>query len=256
MSIDGGVAKAIQSTLDLTSPFTRGRDVKLAQARLNSNRFGDFMAGRLDGEYGKVTAAGAYRAKFLLGFPTKLVNTSYGPTLDAILRGDAKLPKSWAARRAIRRRQWAKRMRTADTIGARAVVEARRHLGYHESPIGYSKFGAWYGIPYGAWCAMFTTWCAVQAGSRAAVRGSRWAYVPYVVSDGVNHRNGLVAVGTPKLGDLVCFDWDGGVADHIGRFVRWIDSQRFEAIEGNTANAVALRIRYRSQVEAWVRETR
>lgn len=28
----------------------------------------------------------------------------------------------------------------------------------------YTKYGAWYGINPGAWCAMFVSWCANQAG--------------------------------------------------------------------------------------------
>jgi cell wall-associated NlpC family hydrolase len=38
----------------------------------------------------------------------------------------------------------------------------------------------------------------------------------------------------PQPGDLVVFDWDGGVADHVGIVVRPLGGDRFATVEGNT----------------------
>ncbi|MFK5173308.1 CHAP domain-containing protein, partial [Propionibacterium freudenreichii] len=41
---------------------------------------------------------------------------------------------------------------------------------------------------------------------------------------------------SPAPGDIVFFDWDlNGNVEHAGIFVKWIDKNHFECIEGNTA---------------------
>jgi hypothetical protein len=44
-----------------------------------------------------------------------------------------------------------------------------------------------------------------------------------------------VVVGEPQPGDLAIFNWDGGVADHVGIVVRPLADCRFATVEGNTA---------------------
>ena len=55
-----------------------------------------------------------------------------------------------------------------DSIYDKMVRIANQEVGYMETtyPDGTftSKYGEWYGIPNGAWCAMFCSWCANQAG--------------------------------------------------------------------------------------------
>lgn len=45
---------------------------------------------------------------------------------------------------------------------------AKEEVGYmettYEDGTFYSKYGDWYGLPNGAWCAMFVSWCANEAG--------------------------------------------------------------------------------------------
>ena len=40
---------------------------------------------------------------------------------------------------------------------------ALSQVGYKEKGKNYTKYGEWYGINPGAWCAMFVSWCANQA---------------------------------------------------------------------------------------------
>ena len=41
---------------------------------------------------------------------------------------------------------------------------AENQVGYEESSDGTTTYGEWYGLPTGAWCAMFVSWCANEAG--------------------------------------------------------------------------------------------
>ncbi len=52
-----------------------------------------------------------------------------------------------------------------DLVGGQMILSvAAGEIGYQEQAGGYTKYGAWFGIPNGAWCAMFTSWCAEQCG--------------------------------------------------------------------------------------------
>lgn len=127
------------------------------------------------------------------------------------------------------------------TTRQKALDGAITHLGVKESPSGSNrtKFGQWYGLDGQPWCAIFCTYCyeVHGGGSPSFVRGRNYAYVPYVVQDARNNRNGLRSVSTPIAGDLVCFDWNfDGTYDHIGIFEAWAagSGSTFTAIEGNT----------------------
>lgn len=125
------------------------------------------------------------------------------------------------------------------TLREKALSAAKAQLGYKESPSGSNntKFGSWYGVNYQPWCAIFCTWCyETQGDSPSFVKGSRYAYVPYVVSDAQNGRYGLSLTSSPIPGDLVCYDWDGDVYDHIGLFEDGGTSS-WKAIEGNTSTS-------------------
>jgi hypothetical protein len=127
------------------------------------------------------------------------------------------------------------------TTRAQALAGAIGWVGYRESPPGSNSttFGRWYGVDCQPWCAIFCTYCyEVEApGSASFVKGSRWAYVPYIVSDARAKRNGLSVTTSPIPGDLVCYDWAyDGTFDHVGLFEDWTGgAHQFTAIEGNTS---------------------
>lgn len=119
-------------------------------------------------------------------------------------------------------------------------------LGYTEGTNNLTKFGQWYetvlksrnessaGFANGAWCAMYTSWCANQAGIKETT-------VPYyaLCADGVDafKKKGLwkePSGYTPKPGDLVFFDWNvNNYADHTG-IVMYAEDGILFSIEGNT----------------------
>jgi hypothetical protein len=122
----------------------------------------------------------------------------------------------------------------AGDVRERALELAVAELGYVEGSGNRTKFGAWYGADGQPWCAMFTTWAYVLEGSTALLRGSRYAYVPYLVDDAAAHRYGLSLTSSPIAGDLVCYDFDGSAYDHVGLFESG-SASAWTAVEGNTS---------------------
>lgn len=134
-----------------------------------------------------------------------------------------------------------------------AVAESQ--IGYSESSRnyqvgedgamhGYTRYGAWYGFPYGDWCAMFVSFCANYAG----VPHSAFTYESGCIAfaDGLNQRGLLVpaAEHIPQRGDVVFFDTDGdGAADHTGIVTGLVSGEAegtyFRTVEGNVNNCVA-----------------
>jgi hypothetical protein len=133
------------------------------------------------------------------------------------------------------------------TVRRAALSRAVSQIGIKESPAGSNrcKFTDWYGM-VGPWCAMFASWAFELAAkdigkdSPSFARGSKYAYVPYVVADARANRNGLRTTDDPIPGDLVCYDWQNlnDVYDHVGIFEKWIvGAGDFSAIEGNTSTS-------------------
>jgi len=120
-----------------------------------------------------------------------------------------------------------------------ALEKATRELGMTESPpdSNHTPYGAWYGVDYQPWCAIFVTWAFEMVGdSPSFQRGSRYAYVPYVVADARAGKCGLQTTDDPIPGDLVCYDWNwNGEYDHIGIYEENLGGGSFNAIEGNTS---------------------
>jgi hypothetical protein len=247
-------------TLSLTTPLTRGTNVLLVQRTLQQNPWGaDYLRAQPDGVFGPATGRACIRAKYHLGYPQRLLQPTYGDTLHALLTKQRALPPLYRARRLARLRPPAKPMRE------KALEWLTRRLGDKESPAGSNRVtwaSLWYGI-VGPWCAMGVTRAYVEAGSKAFTRGSRYAYVPFIVHDARHGANGLQITTEPQPGDLVCFDWTSdGTADHIGLFEKWTNRRAgaFQSIECNTAlgndsngGQVMRRDRLVGQVQAFVR---
>ena len=130
--------------------------------------------------------------------------------------------------------------------GGTSAAEARlkkavSQLGVKESPANSNKclYTNWYGM-VGPWCAMFCTWADQTGGkpTKSFLKGVKYAYVPYIVSDARLGLNGLSITSSPKPGDLVTYDWSrDGEYDHVGLFEAWAQGSgsTFTAIEGNTS---------------------
>lgn len=128
------------------------------------------------------------------------------------------------------------------TVRGSALDRAISQIGVKESPAGSNnnKYGAWYGMNYQPWCAMFVTWCYEQGGgSPSFAPGQNYSYCPYVVADARANHNGLQTTDDPIPGDLVVYDWQfDTIYDHIGLFECWTQgTTSFNAIEGNTSTS-------------------
>lgn len=243
-------------TLHLTSPYMHGNDVQTLQVELIKD---GYLKDKPDAVFGPLTAQGVYRAKYWLGYAQANLDQSAGDLLMSFLTGKKQQTSEMKARAAARKKQVLE-----VPLREKAYRWLAGHIGDKEHPPNSNRVSwasEWYGL-IGPWCAMAVTRAYVEAGSKAFVRGQRYAYVPYIVNDAHAGRNNLALTKTPQQGDLVCFDWNSDrVADHIGLFNRWTDGAKtqFESVEGNTAPAndsnggqVMLRNRARNLVQAFV----
>ncbi|MDQ5821742.1 MAG: peptidoglycan-binding protein [Actinomycetota bacterium] len=263
-------------TLQLTSPLMTGPDVKELQTLLRKAGYLDDV---IDGEYGPLTAQAVYRAKFRLGYRSP--DQTAAGLLVSYLDG-TKEPTEAMKKVAAERNK--KPKAGSLTPAQRKVQKALSQLGQKENPADSNrcKYTAWYGM-VGAWCAMYMTWIHAELGmgAKSFRKGTRYAYVPFVVADARAGKNGLMLAAGPSDGVLACFDWQGdGVADHIGmcaeeptvkrlvpdalnKAVRQFGSLGagdFWCVEGNTAvgndsngGSVMLRKRNRKNVQSYVK---
>jgi len=135
--------------------------------------------------------------------------------------------------------------------GPKALAQARRFVGVGEHPPGSNRtsFGHWFGVDGEPWCAIFLSYCfKVGAGivlcggvAGPGVNANGCAYVP-TLERWLQDTDQWVD-GAPAAGDIVVFDWDGGVPDHAGIVERSLGAGRLATIEGNCDNAVSRRER-------------
>jgi len=114
---------------------------------------------------------------------------------------------------------------------------AEREIGQGEKPLNTNKtkYGKWFGFDGVAWCGIFVSWCYAQAGFQLPKIGFSKGYAGCQTAVAYFKKNEMITT-KPVEGDIVFFDWNkDGRYDHTGLFVKWIDENTFETIEGNTA---------------------
>ncbi len=149
---------------------------------------------------------------------------------------------------------WERTMADVQLTGAWAddvIAIAKSQLGYEESTKnytvtddgkvkGYSRYGAWYGNPYGDWSAMFASFCLHYAGVEGyplEASGSRW--VEKLKADALFFARDE---DMPAPGDLIFLDRDAdGTADHVGIVAEMTELEQdttIRVIEGDSDNCV------------------
>lgn len=129
-------------------------------------------------------------------------------------------------------------MATAQDVISTALGE----VGYsrYDDPQTGSKYGRWYanltGDPYYAqngvpYCAMFVSWVFAQVSQACA--GLPGAYCPDMLCQ-AEDAGATVPISKARAGDLVYYDWNGGVSDHVGIVVD-NHGTYLETVEGNTS---------------------
>ena len=129
---------------------------------------------------------------------------------------------------------------------------ARSQLGYAESTknyvlaedgqtlMGYTRYGAWQGDPYGHWNAMFVSFCLHYGGAENVPTDKDCGSWPGALADGFLPAQSHQAAP----GDLVFFDRDGdGTADRVAIVAEVTAGEEgapsgFTAIEGDVEHAV------------------
>lgn len=114
---------------------------------------------------------------------------------------------------------------------------AEKEIGQVEKPTNSNKtkYGKWFGLDGVAWCGMFVSWCYTQAGFPLPKIGFSKGFAGCQTAVAFFKKNEMIT-SAPVAGDIVFFDWNkDGRYDHTGVFVKWIDENTFETIEGNTA---------------------
>jgi len=215
-------------TLKLTSPNMKRPEVSGAQKLLKQK---GYYQGKIDSIYGEASARATRSAKWDLGYDENNINSNFDDMLHWYLSGE-KSPSIIMRQRA--------KYRNKKSIGDRALEVAGQFIGVSEQPAGSNMvmFSKWYGIT-GPWCAMFVTYCMVQAKSKAFIKSQRYAYCPYILEDAKYNRNylRLIPAMDAKAGDVVLYDWNNdGIADHVGIVeIAPFKAKTFRAIEGNTS---------------------
>ena len=133
-----------------------------------------------------------------------------------------------------------------------ALAIARSQLGYAESTknyvvaedgqtlMGYTRYGAWQGDPYGHWNAMFVAFCLHYGGAENVPMDTDCGSWPGALADGFLPAQSHQAAP----GDLVFFDRDGdGTADRVAIVAEVTAGEEgapsgFTAIEGDVEHAV------------------
>ena len=134
------------------------------------------------------------------------------------------------------------------------IAIAKTQLGYTESTKnytvwedgsqhGYTRYGEWYGSPYGDWCAMFASFCIHYAD----VEGMplNWGCRTWIADlEPLELYCPADSEDPPRVGDLVFYDWEqDGLSDHVGLVAELVPASGEEpakliAIEGNSSNQV------------------
>lgn len=128
------------------------------------------------------------------------------------------------------------------------LAVAQTQLGYEQSEKNidvfdefygghYTRYGDWYGYPYGAWCAMFVSFCLHYAGIPEEVFPYESGTVSWVHKLMRNGQFGKAREYEPVPGDIVFFDFDDGRADHVGIVIGTEDGT-LKTIEGNHSTKV------------------
>lgn len=114
---------------------------------------------------------------------------------------------------------------------------AEKEIGQLEKPANSNKttYGKWFGFDGVAWCGMFVSWVYFTAGFPLPKIGFTKGFAGCQTAVAYFKKVGQLT-NKPVEGDIVFFDWNkDGRYDHTGIFVKWLNENEFETIEGNTA---------------------
>lgn len=114
---------------------------------------------------------------------------------------------------------------------------AATQVGYHRNENTNTKYGVWYGYPSSAWCAMFVSWCADQAGvHKDIIKPFCRCATEATWFKGQNKWKNPAGY-TPVEGDIIFFHYNGSTINHVGIVTGTKDGYVY-CIEGNHSDSV------------------
>ena len=204
----------------------KGPRVKQLQQLLNRNPYHKMRKDLvLDGEFGPLTAAAIQQTKYWLGYAKEDIEPIAGDELNRYLHGDP-LPADHDSRRKLRqkkREDEREKQTDVDKMRLRALAIVKGELGELERPsnsnhIKYNDWWGWGAVPY---CMIGVTWSWIKAGSKAFVKGSRWAGCREMLADAKAGGHGIHLTHDPDPGCPGVVDLDGDASpDHAITFVK------------------------------------
>jgi hypothetical protein len=218
----------------------KGPRVKQLQRLLNDNPH-HRMKTRLvvDGEFGPLTAAAIQSTKYWTGYAKEDIQPVAADFLFGLLRSK-NLPDDYAARRRARKEKQAKEhaAQTAmDKMRLRVLTIINGERGTIERPnnsnhIKYNDWWGWGAVPY---CVIGLSWAWVKAGSKAFVKGSRWAGCREMLADAKAGGKGIHLTHDPDPGCPGVVDLNGDASpDHAITFVKDNGDGTCTTVEFNT----------------------
>jgi len=221
---------------------SKGPRVKELQRLLNDNAY--FKPRRplvADGEFGTLTSAAVQRAKRRLGYLAENVEPVAGERLFKYLDGSEKITPEMMERRKARLAaiEKAKHEQSSETkMRLRALAIVKGELGTLETPnnSNHVRYNTWWGWGNVAYCMIFVAWSWVKAGSKAFVKGSRWAGCREMLADAKAGGHGIHLTNDPDPGCPGVVNLYGDARpDHAITFVRDNGDGTCETYEGNTS---------------------
>jgi lysozyme family protein len=197
--------------LTVTNPPLTGPEVRAAQQLLAKNKYGSFDPGDIDGEYGELSAAAVWQAKWMLGYPEQLLNRNFGPKLKAYLEGTP-LPAAYAKARAKRLMESKSEAGIRKQIVKWATwgVDNTGKIGYSQTGPRLEALGSPGRLPLTTDCSAFATLCYNWAGApnpnEAGPYDAKHLTYTGTMLDCCRH----IPAKAAKPGDLVI--WTGGDA--------------------------------------------
>lgn len=249
-------AKAVHRSLRLTTPLTRGLDVKALQESLKAlfAHFNiDWLPLSVDEQVGPQTLHGARFLSWVLGLGRghrKAIKSGVVPKATQELLRNPEKRSRLEKRRAKRRLKRLAKIRKSQSEGpAAAVAYARSFIGTTESPAGSNSgpthrnakgqlggvtfWENYWGLGAAFWCLCFACY-AVKAIGGARISGN-CTYSVAIEEMARNHEGGWVQVpiGERRMGDISLWKFDGpsSPSDH-GELV----ADPHEDIGGNTSS--------------------
>jgi hypothetical protein len=209
---------------------SKGERVKRLQRALNGNPFHKPNP-RLgvDGEMKTRTCSAVMNVKYWAGYPKDSLDPDIrdqiaGDFLLDLLTKKRPLPADYKARRKARLAKKKTDDTPRKTLRLKALAIIKGEIGELERPTNsnHIKYNDWWGWGAVAYCVIGLSWAWVKAGSKAFVRGSRWAGCRQMLADAKTGGRGIHLTSSPVEGCPGVVDFNGdALPDHCITFLKY-----------------------------------